>query len=111
MEEFENIGDDDWDQDFADDIVGCTLLVGITYVDYDDSLIRRQQVFGTVQAIDRKAGITIAQLPDGEPFTIAPVLDAIAPGDPGVYQLSDADEEVEDPDFTALLTVRSPHRS
>jgi hypothetical protein len=34
--------------------------------------------------------------------------DAIEHAVPGVYQLSDDDAEVIDPDFTALLTVTKP---
>lgn len=110
MEGFESLGPDDWDVDFANDLVGCTLLVGLTYVDHDDQLLRRQQVFGTVLSVDRRVGIVLRQS-SGEEFVIAPVLDAVAAAGPGIYQLADADEIVEDPDFTALLTVRAPLRS
>lgn len=111
MAEFESMhGEDVWDKEFANDLLGCTLLVGITYVDHDDQLLRRQQVFGTVISADPLAGIVIRKS-DCEDFTIAPILDAIDPAQPGIYQLADEDETVEDPDFTALLTVRSPHRS
>lgn len=111
MEEFESLdGDDDWDADFAEDLAGCTLLVGLTYVDHDDKLIRRQQIYGTVASADPLSGIAIRQR-TGEIFTIAPVLDAIEPAQPGSYQLADEDMAVENPDFTALLTVRSPLRS
>lgn len=111
MAKFESVErDEDWDADFAHDLVGCTLLVGITYVDHEERLLRRQQVFGTVLTVEQHAGIVI-RLGSGEDFTIAPVLDAIEAARPGIYQLADEDEAVEDPDFTALLTVRSPLRS
>lgn len=48
---------------------------------------------------------------NGEDFTIAPVLEAVEAASPGIYQLADEDDVVEDPDFTALITVRSPLRS
>ncbi|MEE4451249.1 hypothetical protein [Novosphingobium resinovorum] len=112
MAEFESLdGDDDWDQAFADDLIGCTLLVGLTYLAPDDTVVDSKQVFGTVDSVDMSAGIVIRQHADGEPFTIAPLLDAIDPADPGVYQLRDEDEAVENPDFTALITVRAPLRS
>ncbi|MBB5713217.1 hypothetical protein [Sphingomonas aerophila] len=111
MAEFESLeGDDRWDGEFAEDLVGCTLLVGLTYVDHDNQLLRRQQVFGTVVSVDRQAGILVRQ-ETGDDFTVAPVLDAIEPAQPGIYQLADEDAAVEDPDFTALLTVRAPLRS
>jgi len=111
MAEFESMdGEDVWDEQFADDLVGCTLLVGLTYLDHDEQLIRRQQVYGTVVSADPLAGIVIRQ-DNGEDFTIAPVLDAIEPAQRGIYQLGDEDAAIEDPDFTALLTVISPLRS
>jgi hypothetical protein len=111
MAEFESLsGEDTWDADFANDLVGCTLLVGLTYLDHDQQLIRRQQVFGTVTSVDEHDGICI-RLHNDQMFTIAPVLDAIEPAEPGIYQLADEDEAVEDPDFTALLTVISPSRN
>ena len=112
MSDFENLDEDDpWDEEFASDLVGSTLLVGLTYVDHDGEFVRRQQIFGTVISVGESSGIVIRQHRNGETFTIAPVLDAIEAGDPGIYQMADADEEVEDPDFTALITVRSPLRS
>lgn len=112
MAEFESLsGEDVWDADFANDLLGCTLLIGLTYLDHDDRLIRRQQIFGTVISADEHAGIVVQQHHNEETFTIAPVLDAVEPAAPGVYQLADEDQAIEDPDFTALLTVRSPLRS
>lgn len=111
MEEFKSLErDDDWDSDFANDLVGCTLLIGLTFVDHENRLLRRQQLFGTVSSVDRLSGIVIRQ-GNGEEFVLAPVLDAIEAASPGIYQLADEDASVEDPDFTALLTVRSPLRS
>jgi hypothetical protein len=53
MAEFESIeGEDVWDEEFASDLLGCTLRVGLTYVDHDEQLVRRQQVFGTVISAD-----------------------------------------------------------
>lgn len=105
MEEFESL-----EGDFANDLVGCTLLVGLRYVDHEDRLARREQIFGTVLSVDRRAGIVIRQA-NNEESVIAPALEAIEAASPGIYQLADKNEAVKDPDFTALLTIRSPLRS
>lgn len=111
MDKFESLDrDDSWDEDFANDLVGCTLLVGLTFVDHEDKMLRRQQIFGTVLSVDRLAGIVIRQANDEE-FVIAPMLDAIEAASPGIYQMANEDASVENPNFTALLTVRSPLRS
>lgn len=44
--------DEDWDQDLADDLIGSTLLVGLTYVDPEGALLGRRQVFGIVETVD-----------------------------------------------------------
>lgn len=100
----------DYDAEFAADLIGKTLLVGLTYIREDGTLINRRQVFGTVVSCDEKAGIILRLNDGGELFTIAPITEAIEPASPGVYQLSDDDTQVTDPDFTALLTVTKPSR-
>lgn len=99
-----------WDEELADDLVGSTLYVGLTFVDHAGVLKRREQVFGTVQSVSITAGIRILRT-NGETFTMAPVLDAIEPGDPDRYQLSEDDELVENPDFVAWITAIEPLRS
>jgi len=102
--------EEDWDAELADDLIGSTLYVGLTFVDHAGVLKNREQVFGTVQSVSITAGIKILQT-NGETFTLAPVLDAIAPGDPDRYQLSEDDELVENPDFVAWITAIEPLRS
>lgn len=99
-----------WDEELADDLVGSMLYVGLTFVDHAGVLKRREQVFGTVQSVSITAGIRILRT-NGETFTMAPVLDAIEPGDPDRYQLSEDDELVESPDFVAWITAIEPLRS
>jgi len=99
-----------WDAELADDLVGSTLYVGLTFVDPAGTLLRRKQVFGTVESVSITAGIKILQV-SGETFTMAPVLDAIGPGDPDLYQFTDADEVIENPDFVAWITAIEPLRS
>lgn len=103
--------DVDWDQDFADDLIGSTLLVGLTYVDNEGVLLGRHQVFGIVETVDARNGIVIRTRDEGERFTVAPFLDAIEVGEPGLYRLRDHERTVEDPDFTALFTVTAPRRN
>ena len=110
-DEFESVdGDREWDAEFAADLLGCTLLAGLSFVEHDGTLIRREQHFGRVVSADPGAGIVIRES-DGTLYTIAPVLDAIEAGEPGLYQLSDSDAVVENPDFVMLVTGTAPRRS
>jgi hypothetical protein len=103
--------DEDWDQDLADDLIGSSLLVGLTYVDAEGAVLGRRQVFGIVETVDVEAGIVIRSDDGDGPVTVAPLLDAIEVGEPGLYQLADQGRVVENPDFTALFTVTEPLRN
>lgn len=102
--------DEVWNADLAEELVGSTLYVGLTFVDHAGVFKKREQVFGIVQSVSITAGIKILQT-NGETFTMAPVLDAIDPADPDRYQLSEDDELVENPDFVAWITAIEPMRS
>ena len=111
MKKFESSEpDEEWDDDFARDLIGCTLLVGLTYVDHDGTVMRRTQVFGVVQTVDRGAGVVIRQS-NGEDYSLPPALEAFQAAAPGTYRLSATNEIVHDPDFLAMFTVQSPLRS
>lgn len=99
--------DQEWDEELARDLVGSTLFVGITHVDHDGHLIEKEQVSGVVESVEAGAGIKIVQS-NGEPYVLAPVLDAIEAGDPDFYQLSEAHEVVERPDFVMFVTALRP---
>lgn len=99
-----------WDGDFASQLIGATLLVGVTYLEHDGTLVRREQVFGRVTAVDREAGITLQRGESGEPFVVPPILEAIEPASPGSYQVSEADPVVTDPDYTVIFSVTAPLR-
>jgi hypothetical protein len=107
---FENLGADDWDAELAEDLIGASLLLGLTYLDNEGRVTQRRQIFGKILSCDPDAGIEIALRGSQEIFVMAPVLEAIEPGDPGIYQMADSDDVVTDPDFIALLTVTSPSR-
>ena len=99
--------DQGWDQELADDLVGSTLFIGITLLDREGNLLKREQVFGTVESVAKGAGIKLIQS-NGESYILAPVLDAIEAGEADCYQLSESDELVENPDFVAWIDATGP---
>lgn len=102
--------DQEWDEELARDLIGSTLFVGITHVDHEGTLIEKEQVFGLVESVGARDGIKLIQN-DGAPYVLAPVLDAIEAGDPDFYQLSEAHELVENPDFVMFVTATRPPRN
>ena len=99
--------DQDWDQGLANELVGSTLFVGITHLDSDGNLLEQAQVFGTVESVNERAGIVLIQT-NGEPYVLAPVLDAVEVGEIGSYQLSENYELVEDPNYVMWVTATPP---
>jgi hypothetical protein len=99
--------DQEWDEELARDLVGSTLFVGITHVDHEGNLIEKEQVFGVVESVGAGVGIKLIQT-NGVPYVLAPVLDAVEAGDPDFYQLSEAHELVENPDFLMFITATRP---
>jgi hypothetical protein len=97
----------DFDADIAADLIGCTLLVGVSYFGADGALRRREQFWGIVEACDPGAGISLKQA-DGEIRWLPPLTVAIKPADPGDYRLKGTGEVVTDPDFTAIFSVTAP---
>jgi len=99
-----------WDEDFAAQLIGKTLLIGVTYLDAGGAVREQVQFHGIVVEADPARGITIScQGSDiGRKFTVPPDLQAISPGEPGEYRLRSSGETVIDPDYTASWTVRSP---
>lgn len=110
MTDRDDDADLDWDQDFANQLIGATLLVGITYLEHDGTLLRREQIFGRVEAVDPEIGITLLRHDTDEPFIMAPILEAIEPASPGRYRLTETDVIVQDPDYTVVFSVTAPLR-
>jgi hypothetical protein len=48
-----------WDETVAESIVGKVVLVGLTYLEADGTLIEQQQFSGTVVSADSRKGILL----------------------------------------------------
>jgi hypothetical protein len=97
-----------FDDKLAKRLIGKTLLVGITEQNYDESLIRRTQVFGTVVVADRSRGICLDRGPESGPYWLPPSTWGIQRAKPGVYTNRATGEVVTDPDYTGSWLVTAP---
>ncbi|MDS4074569.1 MAG: hypothetical protein RKO68_01160 [Candidatus Accumulibacter sp.] len=102
-----------WDAGLAELLPGKTLLVGITYVESDGSLIEQQQFFGEVQSAHPRQGIllTLNGRRAGEQYNLPPDTRSINPAAPGEYRLRSTGEVVVDPDYTVTFSLRKQPRS
>jgi hypothetical protein len=94
-----------FDEAFAQTLVGKTILVGRTIQDKRGELKGQDQFWGTVESAS-SSGIVLALqgLRAGERQTLPPATDWLERAQPGNYKLRSTGETVVDPDF--LLTVR-----
>ncbi len=86
-------------------MIGKTVLVGITYLDSVEEIVDQVQFAGVVTSVDPLIAI---EWGDAEPFTLPPEADAFDAADPGEYRLRSTGEVVVDPDYVTSWTVAAP---
>jgi hypothetical protein len=91
----------------ADEILGKTVLVGLTYVTHDGRARDREQLHGIVVSADEERGIEIRQA-SGEIFTLPPAFDSFEQADPGEYTLRSTGEVISDPDLLCSWRIADP---
>lgn len=85
-------------------VLGKTVLVGVTHRTMNDEVASLEQFHGKVLRVGRDEGM-ILQLPTGAERVIPPDLSRLEVASPGNYRLKATGEVVVDPDFTAMWTV------
>ena len=97
-----------WDEEFAQGLIGKTLLVGLTWVDPAGD--RLEQMHGEVVSVDARRGIELrlAGKRAGDVYRLPPDLRGIAAAEPASYRLHATGEVVESPDFTATWVIHPP---
>lgn len=88
-----------WDPDFARELEGSVVLVGMTY--YEPTGPQRDQFHGVVERADPAEGVAIRLSGSraGELFMLPADLRAFFPAAPGSYRLETTGEVVVDPDY------------
>ena len=89
------------------ELLGKTVLVGITRVDHMDKFLVQDQFHGIVESLDGGL-VHIRVAGSGADFTLPPEPSAFARAQPGHYRLRATGEVVVDPDFTSSWTVQVP---
>ena len=98
----------DWNE-----LIGKTVLVGLTFADADGDVRERVQRHGVIETADPEEGIGIRLLAPGQPwdrelYRVPPDLQAFKEAPPGAYRLRSTGETVVDPDFTSTWEIRAP---
>ena len=97
----------DWDQDFADELIGAIVVVGVAEIEDDGTVIDQSQIWGMVETADPDVGIEVELHGEhaGQSWICPPDLEAFEPAKPGVYTLDSTGEQIVDPDYTAGWTI------
>ena len=97
-------GKPEWDEAFAEKLLGAVVLVGITREGPDG--VTQEQFFGTVERADADGiDIRLGGSRAGESFFLPPDPGAFQPAPPGTYRLSGTGEVINDPDYTTTWTI------
>lgn len=99
-----------YDSSVAAELVGKTVLVGVTVNDKRGELKRHEQFFGKITAAEPTKGFTIELQGSraGETKTLPPATEAFFKAPPGTYKLRSTGESVVDPDYTSTWTLTQP---
>ena len=87
--------------------LGKRVLIGMTYLDHDETLIAQEQFHGVIVRID-DYGIVVKLHKSNEEFNLPPDLSALKKASKGEYRLYSTNEVVLDPDFLVRWTVIKP---
>ncbi|MEP7217470.1 MAG: hypothetical protein ABI876_01060 [Bacteroidota bacterium] len=97
-----------FDSDRAVMLVGKTIFIDLTVLDYDETFIERKQMFGRVEKVTNDRGISVRLIPSGEEYLLAPDLDSIEPAEAGNYRLEPTGEVIEQPDLKTSHLIHLP---
>ena len=89
------------------ELLGKSVLIGITRVDHKGELLSQQQYHGRVESLD--GGLVHVRIAGtSEDFTLPPDPSAFVKASPGRYTLRSTGEVIVDPDFISSWTVHDP---
>jgi hypothetical protein len=99
-----------WDEAFAAQLIGATVLIGMTCMRPDGEIDRREQMFGLVVEADSKAGILVDLdgTRKGTSYRLPPQTSVFQRAERGTYALKSTGETVNDPDFTCAWILEGP---
>ena len=102
-----------WDDERGRELVGKTVLLGLTFVDADGQVVEQTQRHGVIEDTNAQEGISVRLvgpgLPwDGELYRLPPDVSNFVDAAPGAYTLRATGETVVDPDLTSTWEIQSP---
>lgn len=100
---------DEFDDQFAAELLGTHVLAGITRMDRSGRVLKQQQIHGRVVRAIPGEGVYILDA-DGKEHWLPPHRPSYVPADPGEYRLRSTGEIVVDPDYVTTWTLHPRDR-
>jgi len=91
---------------YFSDLIGKTILIGLTYYTADNEFIERKQHWGTV--IESNETQILVKLNNGETLWLPPDLSSTKIAPPGEYRLRSTGEIIVDPDYLTTWNINRP---
>lgn len=102
----------EFDEVKAKSLIGKHVIIGLTYLDHNGSLIGQEQLHGDIIRINENEKVVVIKLGDtGKEFTLPLVIDAFTEAPKGEYRISKTGEVVINPDLTTAWTIKQPKPS
>jgi hypothetical protein len=95
-------------QSKAAEMIGKTVLIGISYCDSSGRTTADVQHFGTVLRVNASEGLVISSAVDGLEISLPPDLEQYSPADPGQYKLKSVNYTAVNPDYISTWSVHPP---
>ena len=95
------------DEEFAAELIGTHLLVGITHVGHAGKVLSQEQFHGEVIRATIAEGVVFVDSA-GKEHWVPLDREAFRPADPGTYKLRSTGEVVVDPEWVSTWTVYPP---
>ncbi len=89
------------------ELIGKTVLVGITHVDSKGRKLGNSQYFGTVVKADPKEGVILARHGVQDFSPLPPFPEQYIPAKKGIYTLQSNGMKIKDPDYTCTWRLKS----
>ncbi len=96
----------DLDESKADDYIGKTILIGVTYLDHKGNVTRKHQWSGKIKSFSNRDGIQVTLDDSNEYCCIPPSAEAILRAEPGLYELKSTGKVIENPDYLTTWTCQ-----
>ena len=88
-----------------EEIIGKTVIVGLTFVDKNDKKIRDDDFAGQIIEISDEKGIVIVNNDTMNAIALPPIFEAFQVAEKGYYELKKSGLKIKDPELKCIMKI------